>query len=113
MTSLDEHPVTTPGRAGRNLPAAIGVGLGLGTVITATVFSPYRWTFAVLVAVAAVVGTVEIVRALRALGAAPPLPPLLAAGAAMGLLGYRQGVEAPLLAPSLTVLACVVLRSTG
>ena len=112
MTSLDEQPVTTPGRAGRNLPAAIGVGLGLGTVITATVFSPYRWTFAVLVAVAAVVGTVEIVRALRTLGAAPPLPPLLVGGAAMVLLAYRQGVESLFLALALTVLACVVWRIT-
>ena len=112
MTSLDEQPVTTPGRAGRNLPAAIGVGLGLGTVITATVFSPYRWTFAVLVAVAAVVGTVEIVRALRTLGATPPLPPLLVGGAAMVLLAYRQGVESLFLALALTVLACVVWRIT-
>ena len=110
MTALVDPPVTVPGRAGRNLPAAIGVGLALGTVITATVFSPYRWTFAVLVAVAAVVGTTEVVRAMRTLGASPPLPPLMVGGAAMVLLAYRQGVDSLFLALAFTVLACVLWR---
>ena len=52
-------------RAGRNLPAAIGVGLGLGAVI---LVSLYVWkpAFVGVVAVAVVLGVWELTNALRA-----------------------------------------------
>ena len=49
MTTSDAPPV---GRAGRNLPAAIGVGLGLGALVLGTLYSPARWTFVVVIAAA-------------------------------------------------------------
>ena len=101
----------TPGRAGRNLPAAIGVGVALGLLVTVPLFSPARWGFVAVLVVAAGIGTVEVVRALRTLGARPPLVPLLAGGAAMLVLAYREGAEALLLGLVLTVLACVVWRT--
>ena len=52
MTTSDAPPV---GRAGRNLPAAIGVGLGLGALVLGTLYSPARWTFVVVIAAASVV----------------------------------------------------------
>jgi phosphatidate cytidylyltransferase len=99
-----------PGRAGRNLPAAVGVGLGLGVLITAPLFSPWRWLFIGVLVVAVGIGTYEIVQSLRRLGTLPPMPPLLIGGAAMVVLAYREGPEALFLALVLTVLACLAWR---
>ena len=100
----------TPGRAGRNLPAAIAVGLALGALVTVPLFSPVKWVFVGVLAAAAALGTWEVVQALRRLGARPPLLPLLVGGTAMVVLAYRSGPEALLLALLLTVLAVVVAR---
>ncbi len=97
-------------RAGRNLPAAIAVGLGLGVIITAPLYSPYRWLFIGVLIAAVSLGTYEIVSALRRLGAEPPLPPLLLGGVAMLVLAYTSGPELLFVALALTVLACVVWR---
>ena len=98
------------GRAGRNLPVAIGVGLALGALITVPLFSPYRWVFVVVLVAAVAIGINEIVSALRTLGAQPPLLPLLAGGTAMVVLAYRSGPAALFIALVLTVLACLVWR---
>jgi phosphatidate cytidylyltransferase len=118
VPSLDTAPsppegapgTRAPGRAGRNLPVAIGVGLGLGALITAPLFSPYRWLFIGVLVVAVGIGTYEVVQSLRRLGALPPLPPLLLGGTAMVVLAYREGPEALFLALVLTVLACLAWR---
>ncbi len=99
-----------PGRAGRNLPAAIGVGLALGAAITVPLFSPYRWVFIGVLVAGAALGIYEIVKALRTLGAQPPMVPLQVGGLAMVVLAYRQGPEALFLALVLTVLACLAWR---
>jgi len=100
----------TPGRAGRNLPAAIAVGLALGALVTVPLFSPFKWAFIGVLAAAAALGTWEVVQALRRLGARPPLPPLLVGGTAMVVLAYRGGAEPLVLALVLTVLACIAAR---
>jgi phosphatidate cytidylyltransferase len=102
-----------PGRAGRNLPAAIGVGVGLGALVLGTLYSPARWTFLVVVAVASVIGTLEVVRALRQLGVEPPVVPLLVGGTATVVVGYRYGAEEVFLALALTALGCVLWRLAG
>ncbi len=99
-----------PGRAGRNLPAAIGVGLGLGAIITVPLYSPFRWAFIGVLVAAVTIGTYEIVQSLRRLGALPPVPPLMLGGAVMVVLAYREGAEALFLALVLTVLACLAWR---
>ena len=99
-----------PGRAGRNLPAAIGVGLALGAIITVPLYSPFRWVFIGVLVVAATIGTYEIVQSLRRLGALPPVPPLMLGGAVMVVMAYREGAEALFLALVLTVLACLAWR---
>jgi phosphatidate cytidylyltransferase len=110
--ALETLPDAAPkaGRAGRNLPVAIGVGLSLGALIVVPLYSPYRWAFIGVVAVAMAVGTYEIVQALRQLGAQPPLVPLVAGGVAMVALAYQQGSESLFVALVLTVLACIVWR---
>jgi phosphatidate cytidylyltransferase len=99
-----------PGRAGRNVPVAIGVGLGLGAIITVPLFSPYRWVFIGVLVAAVALGTYEIVKSLRLLGALPPLPPLMIGGAATVVFAYREGAEALFLGLVLTVLACLAWR---
>ena len=116
METLASDPSGSPdswpaGRsAGRNLPAAVAVGLSLGGLILATVYSPYRWSFVVVLVGAAALGTSEIVRALRTLGAQPSLPPLLVGGAAMVVSAFRYGSTELFLGLALTVLGCVVWR---
>ena len=99
-----------PGRAGRDLPAAIGVGLALGAAVTVPLFSPVRWVFIGVLVAAAALGVYEIVKALRTLGAQPPMVPLQVGGVVMVVLAYRQGPEALFLALVLTVLACLAWR---
>ncbi len=116
METLASDPSGTPdsspaGRsAGRNLPAAIAVGLSLGGLILATVYSPYRWSFVVVLVGASALGTSEIVRALRTLGAQPSMPPLVVGGAAMVVAAYRYGSAELFVGLALTVLGCVAWR---
>lgn len=118
LSALDTAPAppegapakNEPGRAGRNVPVAIGVGLGLGALITVPLFSPYRWVFIGVVTVAVAIGIYEIVSSLRRLGALPPLAPLVIGGVAMIVLAYREGPEALFLGLVVTVLACLALR---
>ena len=105
-----KKPADRASRAGRNLPAAIAVGLGLGVIITAPLYSPYRWLFIGVLVAAVLLGIYEIVQSLRRLGALPPMPPLMIGGAAMVVLAYREGPEALFLALVLTVLACLAWR---
>jgi len=115
--AIDITPAVTPAgtdkppsRAGRNLPIAILVGLSLGALITVPLYSPYRWTFIVVLVGAMGVATSEMVKALRTLGAQPPLAPLLVGGVAMIVLAYQEGSEALFVGLVLTVLGCLVWR---
>jgi phosphatidate cytidylyltransferase len=97
------------GRAGRNLPAAIGVGLGLVlTVLASLVIWPPA--FIGVIVVAAGVGVWEMTRALRAGGADAPLIPLLAGSIVMTGLTWYAGTDALLLGLAATILAAVIWR---
>ena len=109
-TTETSAPVAAPGRAGRNLPAAIAVGLSLGGLILASIYSPYRWTFVLVLLAAAGLGSWEVVRALRTLGARPPLVPVWVGGAAMIVAAYRYGQEQLFLGLALTLLLLIVWR---
>ena len=118
MSAIDTAPsppegapgTRTPGRAGRDLPAAIGVGVGLGGLVLVTLHSPARWTFVVVVAAAIALGVHEVVAALRRIGARPPKAPLVVGGTAMVALAYTAGADGLVLALALTVLGCLAWR---
>ena len=102
--------VASPGRAGRNLPAAIGVGVVLASLVTVPLFSPYRWLFIVVVAVAAAIGSHEIMTALRTLGPRPAAVPVVVGGVAMVTAAYLGGSEALFLTWLATVVLCLLWR---
>ncbi|MFD0821356.1 phosphatidate cytidylyltransferase, partial [Micromonospora zhanjiangensis] len=105
----DGKPVRAS-RAGRNLPAAIGVGLALGAVIVLSLFL-YRPAFLLVVAVAAGVGIWEMVRAVRTgSDARPPLVPLLVGGILTIGLAWWAGPDALTLGLLVTLLATAVWR---
>jgi len=107
IPDVDETPV--PSRAGRNLPAAIAVGLGLGALVCVPLFT-VRWVFAGVVAGVIGVGIIEISRALRAAGREVALLPLVVGGPLTIVLAYLRGPAALLFGLVATVLACLVWR---
>jgi phosphatidate cytidylyltransferase len=106
---VGQGPPPAAGRAGRNLPAALAVGLGLGGIILVTMFL-YRPAFAMVVVVAIGIGTWELVGAVAKVEAHPPLIPLLAGLVAMEALAWLRGPEALAIAFLLTGLAVMVWR---
>ncbi|MDT0441075.1 phosphatidate cytidylyltransferase [Streptomyces johnsoniae] len=97
-------------RAGRNLRAAVGVGLGLGAVVLVSLFV-YKPAFLGVIAVAVVVGLWELSSRLAdRKGIRVPLPPLAVGGAAMVMAGYLRGAEGAWVAVALTALAVLVWR---
>ena len=97
------------GRAGRDLRAAIGVGLGLGAVILLALFI-WRPAFLVVVGAAVLVAIVELSRALNAGGFRPPLVPVLVGAVAMVALAWTRGPTGLMIAFLFTVLAVVLWR---
>ncbi|MET8083153.1 phosphatidate cytidylyltransferase [Micromonospora sp. NPDC005237] len=97
------------GRAGRNLPAAIGVGLGLGALIVVPLVF-YPLAFLPVIAAAIAVGIWEMARAVRRSGAHPPLVPLLAGGVLTIGLAWFAGPDALSLGLLVTVLGTMVWR---
>ncbi|MFD7014388.1 phosphatidate cytidylyltransferase [Streptomyces sp. NPDC059161] len=99
-------------RAGRDLRAAIGVGVGLGAVILASLFI-VKAVFVGVIAVAVVVGLWELTSRLdERKQIKAPLVPLAVGGAAMVVAGYVSGAEGAWVAMALTSLAVLVWRMT-
>jgi phosphatidate cytidylyltransferase len=103
------EPKKKQGRAGRNLPAAIGVGAFLGFgVIAILVFAPLGWV--PVVAVAMALATHEVVRRLRTAGYAVPIIPLLVGGQAIIWLTWPFGPAGALGGFGATVVVCMIWR---
>jgi phosphatidate cytidylyltransferase len=110
-TPVEEPPKKTS-RAGRNLPAAIGVGLLLGAMaIVILLFAPKGWL--PVLAVAMPIATHEVVRRLREAGYALPLIPLLIGGQAMIWLTWPYGPAGLLGAYGGTIVVSMVWRLFG
>ncbi|WP_328950712.1 phosphatidate cytidylyltransferase [Streptomyces sp. NBC_00184] len=99
-------------RAGRDLGAAIGVGVGLGAVVVTSLFI-VQAVFVGVIVVAVVVGLWELTSRLEERkGIKAPLVPLAIGGAAMVVAGYARGAEGAWIAMALTALAALVWRMT-
>ncbi|HET6533156.1 MAG TPA: phosphatidate cytidylyltransferase [Actinoplanes sp.] len=97
------------GRAGRNLPAAIAVGLSLSLLVLASLVI-WKPAFVGVIAAAAAVGIWEMTRAMRVTGAHPPLLPLIGGGLLITGLAWYAGEDAVVLGLVVTVLAAVLWR---
>jgi phosphatidate cytidylyltransferase len=106
------EPSKKASRAGRNLPAAIGVGVLLGALaIGILLFAPKGWL--PVLAVAIPIATHEVIRRLREAGYALPAIPLLIGGQAMIWLAWPFGVAGVLGAYAATIVVCMVWRLVG
>ncbi len=107
--STPSSPDTAPtSKAGRNLPLATAVGVGLVSLILVSLVSPAAFT--VLVAVALGIAAWELCTALTVGGINVPIWPVLVGGAAMFAAAYRSGADGLVVALALSVLAVLVWR---
>ena len=96
-------------RAGRNLPAAIGVGAGLGAMVVVSLFL-FKDVFVAVVVLALGVGLWELARALGTAGIKVPFLPVLTGGTLMLVGAYYGGMETAAVAMALTVIGTLVWR---
>jgi phosphatidate cytidylyltransferase len=104
-----DAPAGRPSRAGRNLPAAVAVGVGLLGVLAASLwFRPEPFVVLVVVVVGAALWELKQAFARRSIRL--PLVPLVVGAAGMQVSAYTSGAEALLIAYFLTIGAVVVWR---
>lgn len=118
----EHHTPPDYGRAGRNLPVAIGVGVVLGAILLVTLFW-LQWAFALMVGAALAVGAVEVSRALHRVGMNAATVPIIIGTVAIVTGSYFAGlrdVTASIPSNTLmlatlgaTVLAALVWRMPG
>jgi phosphatidate cytidylyltransferase len=97
-------------RAGRNLWAAVGVGLALGVVVLVALYV-WKPAFVAVILAAAVLGVWELTHAFAADRIRVPVVPLAVGAAAIVVSAYAGGSEAMLVALALTVLAVMLWRA--
>jgi phosphatidate cytidylyltransferase len=103
-------PARRPSRAGRDLVAAITVGIGMAVVILVSLVLERHFFIGVL-ALSTAVATWELARALRrGAGIEVPLPVLLAGGQAMIWLSWPFRLPGLAVAFAITVLAVLLWR---
>jgi phosphatidate cytidylyltransferase len=107
IPDVDEEP--RPRNAGRNLPAAIAVGLALGALILGTLFTK-REVFAAVIVVAIGVGVLELCRALTYAGMRAARTPLVVGSTVTIVAAYERGTTALLFGLVVTCLACLAWR---
>ncbi|GAA2042029.1 hypothetical protein GCM10009839_50780 [Catenulispora yoronensis] len=96
------------GRAGRNLPAAIGVGVALGALLLGTLF--VRGAFAVVVAIAVGLGVRELAQAMAHKDVRVPWVPVAVGGLGMIVASWFGGPTAMVAVLAMTALATLVWR---
>lgn len=96
-------------KAGRNLPAAIGVGVALAILVIATL-SIRREAFLAVLVTAMWIGAWEMRRALHRAEIDVPLIPVAIGAASMVLAAFFRGPEALVLTLGLTVVGIIIWR---
>ncbi|GMA85585.1 hypothetical protein GCM10025868_08350 [Angustibacter aerolatus] len=98
------------GRAGRNLPVAIGVGLGLGAVVVASLFVR-KQVFVGVVVAAVCLALVELQQALAQRNVRVPVVPVAVGAVGMLVAAYTAGGQGLSVCFLLTALGVVVWRA--
>jgi len=96
-------------QAGRNLPAAIGTGVGLLALCLITLFT-FRWTFGLLVSIAMIIAVLEFSNAFKQVGIHLERVTVALAAAVMPLAAFWFGVTAQLIVMGISVSAVIFVR---
>jgi len=104
-------PAKSYGRAGRNLPQAIGLGVGLGAYVVLSLLY-FQAAFVVLVAVALAMASVELYSALRKQGMTAAIVPIVGGCVAIPIGSYLAGQETTSLEFSTTSVLLASLALT-
>jgi len=113
MTTPDPTPAAAPastkdhGRAGRNLPAAIGSAVVLLSLVAGTLYF-WKTAFVLVVAGAMVVGIWEMRRGLLSKDIDLPEQPLMVGGVVMVVVAYFWGAPALVTATAVSALAVML-----
>jgi phosphatidate cytidylyltransferase len=99
------------GRAGRNLPVAIGVGVALAALLLLSLYV-VKAAFVAVVTLAILLAVWELTQALAGRGIAAPVVPVGVGAVAMIVGAYLGGSQALVVALALTVLGVIVWRLT-
>lgn len=102
-------PRSTTPKAGRNLPAAIGSGVGLGVIVIVSLFT-YKWLFGVVAIIALLIAVREFVRALARRNIAVSRTPVYATTIAIPAVAYLWGFEPQLIATGIAILLVMFWR---
>ena len=103
MTESPAVPAETHGRAGRNLPAAIAIGVGLGAYVVLSLLY-LKPAFVVLVAVALVLASVELHEALKKQGMTSAIIPIAVGSVAISFGSFFAGRQEPVVFSTTSVL---------
>jgi phosphatidate cytidylyltransferase len=109
---LTEPHHRSPVRTGRNLPAAIAVGLVLGGLVLVTLFT-VKATFLLYVGIMVAIALWEFSRALRSREINLPLVPVAAGGVAIVTLAYWTQTRWSLVALALAAIGVLAWRLPG
>ncbi len=105
----ESPPLAPTGRAGRNLPAAIGTAVVLIAVVVVTLLFSHI-SFVVFVAVLAAAGLWELGGAFARVGINLTMPPLYMGALGILICAWFLGVEAAMVATYLTAFAVISWR---
>jgi phosphatidate cytidylyltransferase len=108
MSTPTAPGAATPPRAGRNLPLAVAVGVGLAALVLVCLTNDIAFT--VLVTVALGVAAWELCGAMTHADIHAPLVPVLVGGAAMFVAAYSAQTDGLVVTLALSVLAVLVWR---
>ncbi|HET8615370.1 MAG TPA: phosphatidate cytidylyltransferase [Actinomycetales bacterium] len=111
LTRREARAAQSHGRAGRNLPAAVGSGLALGAVVLASLFVR-KEAFLVVVAAAVCAVLWELAQALGHRGLAVPIVPVVVGAVGMLVAGFSAGGQALAVCFVLTAVGVVVWRAS-
>jgi phosphatidate cytidylyltransferase len=110
--NVQPEPAKVHIKTGRNLPAAIAVGVVLGGLVLLTLLT-VKATFLIYVGICLLIALKELDTALRTQRITIPLIPVVLGGAAMLTAGYWAAGGAVAAAFALTVLGVLITRMFG
>ena len=109
MTEQTEPASAAKSKAGRNLPAAIAVGVALGLMVLVSLFT-YKWIFAIVCLGAAAIAISELTQAFARADIRLARTPLYLGVAAIIPMAYLFGVTGQVMVFGLIVISALIWR---